>query len=140
MLQGFGLHSIIVFKKGETVLKYHLQLKIIRIQNGLTQQQLADALGITRSAYCGYEIGRRSPDLDTIVKLSEFYNLPLAVFFENSDAGMVSDVAEFDENEFDIYLSKLTKEERALIARVRSMDDKDKKEIFDLAESKIETK
>ena len=53
---------------------------------------------------------------------------------------MVSDVAEFDENEFDIYLSKLTKEERALIARVRSMDDKDKKEIFDLAESKIETK
>lgn len=120
-------------------MKYHQQLKIIRIQNKLTQQQLADALGITRSAYCGYEIGRRSPDLDTIAKLSEFYNLPLDVFFKNLDSSLVSDSLEFDK-EYNWYLSQLTKEERALIARVRSMDDKDKKEIFDLAESKIETK
>ncbi len=125
--------------KGANALKYYQQLKLIRIQNRLTQQQLADALGITRSAYCGYEIGRRSPDLDTIVKLSEFYNLPLVSFFEKLDSSLVSDSLEFDEEE-NWYLSQLTKEERALIARVRSMGESDKKEILDLAESKIESK
>ena len=69
-------------EKKVSILKYYQQLKLIRIQNELTQQQLADALGSTRSAYCGYEIGRLSPDLDTIVKLSEFYKLPLVSFFE----------------------------------------------------------
>ena len=121
-------------------MKYYQQLKIIRIQNKLTQQQLADALGITRSAYCGYEIGRRSPDLDTIVKLSEFYNLPLVSFFEKLDSSLVGDSFEFDTSEDSWYLSQLTKEERALIARIRSMEEKDKKEVYDLAESKIESK
>ncbi len=121
-------------------MKYYQQLKLIRIQNELTQQQLADALGITRSAYCGYEIGRRSPDLDTIIKLSEFYGLPLISFFEKLDSSLISDYPEFDDSEDTWYLSKLTKQERALIARVRSMDEKDKKEIYDMAENKIEDK
>ncbi len=127
-------------QKGENVVKYYQQLKIIRVQNKLTQQQIADALGITRSAYCGYEIGRRSPDLDTIVKLSEFYNLPLVSFFEKLDSSLVSDSYEFDTDKDSWYLSQLTKEERSLIARVRSMGEKDKQEIFDLAESKIESR
>ena len=129
-----------MWKKEVIVLKYYQQLKLIRIQNELTQQQVADALGITRSAYCGYEIGRRSPDLDAIVKLSEFYRLPLVSFFEKLDSSMISDSSEFDANEEVWYLSKLTKQERALIARVRSMDENDKKEIYDIAESKIESK
>ena len=127
-------------EKKVSILKYYQQLKLIRIQNELTQQQLADALGITRSAYCGYEIGRRSPDLDTIVKLSKFYKLPLVSFFEKLDSSLISDYPEFDANEDTWYLSKLTKQERALIARMRSMDEKDKKEIYDMAESKIESK
>ena len=121
-------------------MKYYHQLKVIRLQNKLTQQQLADALGITRSAYCGYEIGRRSPDLDTIIKLSKFYNLSLVAFFEELDDSLVGNLSEFDKNEENWYLSKLTKEERALIARVRSMTEDDKKEVYNLAESKIDSK
>lgn len=126
-------------KKEVMVLKYSQQLKLIRIQNGLTQQQLADALGITRSAYCGYEIGRRSPDIDTVVKLSEFYGLPLNCFFDKLDDSFISDSFEFDADGDTWYLSKLTKEERALIVRLRSMDEKDKKEIYEIAEGKVES-
>ena len=119
-------------------MKYHHKLKVIRLQNNLTQQQLANVLGITRSAYCGYEIGRRSPDLDTIIKLSEFYNLPLVSFFEQNDE-TVKDLPEFDgENVW--YLSNLTKKERELIVDLRSMDEKERKEIYKLAKSKIESK
>ena len=60
------------------------QLKIIRCTNKLKQYQVADALGISRSAYCSYETGRRSVDLDTLSKLSHFYNLPVDCFFESS--------------------------------------------------------
>ncbi len=121
-------------------MKYSNQLKIIRLQNKFTQQQLADALGITRSAYCGYEIGRRSPDLDTIIRISEFYNLSLVDFFSKLDNNCVSETSNFDSNEEEWWVSKLTKEERALIASVRSMEEKDKKEVYNLAKSKVNSK
>ena len=35
--------------------------KILRQERGLTQQQVADALGISRSAYAYYEIGGSEP-------------------------------------------------------------------------------
>lgn len=128
-------------KEGEEkALKYSNQLKVIRLQNKFTQQQLADALGITRSAYCGYEIGRRSPDIDTFVKISEFYNISLADFFAQVDNDLVSESFDFDSKDEDWWVSKLTKEERALIASIRSMEEKDKKEVYDLAKSKVSSK
>ena len=110
------------------------------MQNGLTQQQLADALGITRSAYCGYEIGRRSPDIDTLISLAEFYGITLGTFFENLDNTIVNDNQDFDKEENAWYLSKLTKTERMLIAKVRTMADEDKKEVYNLAKSKVESR
>ena len=61
-------------------MEYCRRLKIIRCQNKLKQYQVAEALGISRSAYCSYETGRRSIDLDTFIRLSKFYNLPLSIF------------------------------------------------------------
>ena len=39
------------------------QLKKARVSMGYTQQQVADALGLTASTYCGYETGKRQPDV-----------------------------------------------------------------------------
>ena len=50
------------------------QLRIIRNQNGLTQQQVAEALGISRSAYCGYETGTRKVPLSQIIALAAALN------------------------------------------------------------------
>lgn len=97
------------------------RIKFIRTQNKFTQQQVADALGISRSAYCGYEIGRRNVDIATLRKLAKFYNIKISCFFEEED----SSVAETDgEKE---YVSVLTKEERELVTRFR-IADKDKKQ------------
>ncbi len=97
------------------------RIKFIRTQNKFTQQQVADALGISRSAYCGYEIGRRNVDIATLRKLAKFYNIKISCFFEEEDSA----VAETDgEKE---YVSVLTKEERELVTRFR-IADKDKKQ------------
>ncbi len=111
------------------------KLKIIRHQNNLKQQQLADILGITRSAYCSYETGRRSVDLDTIVKLSNFYNIPIENFFED-DLTIVCDNDNYESEPDTRYLSQLSRDEIALIVKYRMMSKDDKKEIKDLADSK----
>lgn len=45
-------------------------LKRVRLRTGMTQQQVADALGITKSTYCGYETGKRQPDIAKLRKLA----------------------------------------------------------------------
>lgn len=39
----------------------------------LTQEQVANYLGITRAAYCNYERGTRKPPLVSIVKLKTLF-------------------------------------------------------------------
>lgn len=50
------------------------QLKQLRKSMNLTQQQVADRLGITRQAYNHYETQRRSPDTKTLMKLADLYS------------------------------------------------------------------
>ena len=52
-------------------MEFHEELKAARIKTGLTQQQIADKLGITKSTYCGYETAKRSPDPQRIKPLAK---------------------------------------------------------------------
>ena len=47
------------------------QLKKARLKLGYTQQQVADQLGVTKSTYCGYETGKRQPDVQKIKILAQ---------------------------------------------------------------------
>lgn len=47
----------------------------LRKEKGMTQEELAKALNITRSALSLYEIGKRDPDTDTIKKFAEFFGV-----------------------------------------------------------------
>lgn len=46
------------------------QLKMARLSMNYTQQQVADLMGIAKSTYCGYETGKRQPDVEKIKKLA----------------------------------------------------------------------
>ena len=46
------------------------RLKTARKDKRLTQQQVADALGVAKSTYSGYESGFRKPDVLTVQKLA----------------------------------------------------------------------
>lgn len=45
-------------------------LRAARQRSGLTQLQVAQSLGLSASAYCGYETGKRQPDLSRLRRLS----------------------------------------------------------------------
>lgn len=51
------------------------QLKKARISIGYTQQQIADIMGITNSTYCGYETGKRQPDVAKIKQIARILNI-----------------------------------------------------------------
>lgn len=50
------------------------QLKKARLNMNYTQQQVADLMGITKSTYCGYETGKRQPDVAKIKQLACILN------------------------------------------------------------------
>lgn len=56
------------------------KLKILRKERCLTQQELADKLGIKRATISNYEIGRRSPHLSELRRIAEFYGVGLDYF------------------------------------------------------------
>ena len=51
------------------------RLKELRIENSLTQQQVAKIMGITRSAYSNYENGLRMPEMETLKKLCVYFKV-----------------------------------------------------------------
>lgn len=55
-------------------MKINENLKSARLDTGLTQEQVAQKVGITRQALSHYESGRSQPDIDMLISLCEVYN------------------------------------------------------------------
>ncbi len=49
----------------------------LRKENNLTQQDLANILNISRSTISLYEINRNVPDIGTLIKIADFFNVSL---------------------------------------------------------------
>ena len=54
-------------------MKIGKNLKLLRKQKNLTQNEIADVLNITRQAYCRYENDQRELPLDALCCLADFY-------------------------------------------------------------------
>lgn len=52
-------------------------LKSLRIKEGLTQEELAERLGMSRSAIGMYEQGKRVPPADVLELFANFYNVDM---------------------------------------------------------------
>lgn len=51
------------------------KLKTLRLENGLTQTQVAKRLGVVVSAVSSYESGTRFPSYTVLVKLARMYHV-----------------------------------------------------------------
>ena len=73
--------------------KFSLTLRQCRRNAGLSQKQVAEALGVERSTYAYYETGTTRPSCEMVIKLSKVFNVHYSVFMD-----AISDKA-FDESE-----------------------------------------
>lgn len=60
-------------------------LKKLRETARYTQNEVAQALGITRSAYSNYESGNREVPYDVIEKASDFFGCEMTLLFEDNE-------------------------------------------------------
>lgn len=59
-------------------------LVFLRKREGLSQQELANKLKISRSTIGMYETGKREPDLETLEALADFYNVDMNTLTGNN--------------------------------------------------------
>ena len=51
-------------------------LKIFRIEQDLTQSDMAERVGCSRDAYSSIELGKRNPSYDFMVDFQNAFNVP----------------------------------------------------------------
>lgn len=68
------------------------KLKKLRLSNNLTQSQLAEILETTKQAISAYESGKIAPSVNSLIKLSENFNISLdyLVFDDESQSKLIN--------------------------------------------------
>lgn len=71
--------------KHDMILRENVKNNLIELRNehGLSQLEVANLTGKTRTAVASWEQGLSLPDLATLYKLSRYYHKTMEYFFEN---------------------------------------------------------
>ena len=111
------------------------KLKTLRLSYGLTQDDIAMLLGMSRTSFSKYENGAANPPLTVMRKLSVIYKVKLEYLIYDDDTTVVFNSQNVNEepdadpiNSF----GDLTHDEKIMVMKLRLMTDLQKKEIIDL--------
>ena len=61
------------------------RLEELRKQHGIRQEDLAQALGVSRQTVISLEKGKYNPSLSLAFKLARYFALPIEAIFDDSD-------------------------------------------------------
>lgn len=102
-------------------------LKHLRLQNGMTQAELAKKIGKDYSTIGKWELGQRSPIMADMVKISELFNIPLETLISKNISLLKTNN---QKDQLDVLFSKhkdvLTESDKTII---RTVIEERKKEI-----------
>ncbi len=87
------------------------RIRALRLEKGLSQQELGDLVGVTKVSVCGYENGTRIPSLET-------FNLLANVFETTTDYLLGREIPVINE-ETKEYLGAISKDDVNLILELR---------------------
>ena len=94
------------------------KLRKARESRGYTQQQIADRMGIDKSTYCGYETGKRQPDVIKIKQLSKILGVSGDDLLETDFAGVQPSIELSEKDKRDI-----ARDLEAMMAQLDSEED-----------------
>ena len=69
-------------------------LAALRKERGLSQQQLSEKTGLSRSAIGMYETGKREPDMETLKALAEFFHVDMNTLTTGDSNSEMSELLE----------------------------------------------
>ena len=74
------------------------RLKALRTENGLTQKQVSERVGVAVSAISSYESGVRLPSYAVLIKLSKLYHVTTD-FLLGAEKRIMLDISDLSEND-----------------------------------------
>ena len=77
------------------------RLKLLREENKITQEQLAEHLGVGRPTIAGYETKGKQPSFEILDKIADFFNVSIDYLLGRSDIKNPSTVSIEDDNKKD---------------------------------------
>ena len=95
------------------------KLKEIRLIRGLTQQEVADNLYCSTVSYSRYENGIRSPSLDMLIKMADYFDVTLDYLLDRQQ----------------ISAQGLTQYETSLVEAARKADDRAREDALQILAS-----
>lgn len=96
-------------------MNYGNNIKAIRIARGLSQADVASALGVSRNTVSSWEVGRTEPNMEMVSKLAKLFTCKTDDFITGNTAPS-----------FDYVLSD---QERTLIETLRTASDSERQSI-----------
>lgn len=75
---------------------FYERLKESRIKSGLTQEQLAEKLGVAKSTLSGYESGNREPTIATIAKVLDILNIDANYLYQDETKALTELIVDRD--------------------------------------------
>lgn len=89
------------------------RLKQLRAEFKLTQEQLGKKINVTKVSVSGYESGNRKPDIDTLQRLSDFFQVNVDYLLGKTDIRTVRTEISDEANLF-LEVVELTDDEEAI--------------------------
>lgn len=95
-----------------------MRLKELRINNNITQIEAAKIANCSQSNYSKYELNKLNPDLNTLIRLANYYNVSLDYLCDRnwSNKAYIEVWKLSDEQKANIYLIEQLNKSQNLIA------------------------
>lgn len=101
-------------------------LRKLRIENGISQQQLGEALLVSQQSINKYENHNVEPDVQGLISIAEYFDVSLDYLVGRTKIREMVDKMK---------MSELTDEEMRLISRFRVLAEEQKKAVMSVMES-----
>ncbi|GAB2022918.1 helix-turn-helix transcriptional regulator [Pseudolactococcus yaeyamensis] len=105
------------------------RLKSLRLEQKLTQKQIAEKLGISQQSYAQWENGKRKPSGETLQKLADFFDVSVDSLLGNTDERV---------SQLDISLDKAL--DKSVAYEGNELSDSDRNAIKDLIKEYLANK
>lgn len=89
------------------MVNFGCNLKSLRTQAGLTQKQLADQIGVTKSVVSYYELQERYPSPDVLIKLAGVFHVTTD-FLLGIEKKQMIDLSDLDEQSLNLVLHTIS--------------------------------
>ncbi len=107
---------------------------------------MADLLGLDRSTYSYYELGKIKPDIKTIMRLSDIFNVHYTTILESEDSNAFLDTRksaaqqDFGINEKNLEVpttGNLTRKEQNILMTFRLLSEQSQKDAIEFISTKF---